>query len=44
MADYPEKLAALVEDFASITDRTERAESRAEQYCGLNRQLNPQDI
>jgi cysteine desulfuration protein SufE len=26
MAEYPEKLAALVDDFASITDRNERAE------------------
>jgi cysteine desulfuration protein SufE len=26
MTDYPEKLAELVDDFASITDRTERQE------------------
>lgn len=44
MADYPEKLAALVEDFASITDRTERAEMLIEIADRFNEVKVPPDI
>jgi sulfur transfer protein SufE len=44
MADYPEKLAETVEDFESITDRTERAEMLIEIADRFNEVKVPAEI
>jgi cysteine desulfuration protein SufE len=44
MAEYPEKLAEMVEDFESITDRTERAEMLIEIADRFNEVKVPAEI
>lgn len=44
MAEYPEKLAEMVEDFQSITDRTERAEMLIEIADRFNEVKVPAEI
>ncbi len=44
MAEYPEKLAQMVEDFSEITDRTERAEMLIEIADRFNEVKVPPEI